>query len=157
MQLSQQVKPIPPTLSASFPRYGPLIATFLVVISGHTPLILDDPLRFLQGLITPSIIFPMLGMMLFALIFGYILGIIPTFLTRQVVQHLIRPHLTHATQKTVLFHGACAAMVWSPLLLFGLFDVMAFLTIAWFLFCVILPTSLFCSWLEWRKLNTAPK
>ena len=153
MQFSQQVKPIPNSLSATFTRYGPLIATFFVVISGHTPLLLDDPLRFLQGLITPSIIFPMLAMMLLALIFGYILGLIPTFLTGQFFQRLTLPHLAHATYKTFLYYGACAAMVWSPLLLLGCFSLMAFLTIAWFLFCVILPTSLLCSWLEWRQYS----
>jgi hypothetical protein len=95
----------------------------------------------------------MLGMMFIALILGYLLGVLPTFLTGQLFQRLIRPHLAQATRKTFLFYGACAAMVWSPFLLFGLFSLIAFMSIAWFLFCIILPTSLLCSWLEWRHFK----
>ena len=140
-------------ISFHFTCYGPQIATCLVVICGHLPLIVNDPIRFLSGLITPSIIIPMLGMMFIALILGYLLGVLPTFLTGQLFQRLIRPHLAQATRKTFLFYGACAAMVWSPFLLFGLFSLIAFMSIAWFLFCIILPTSLLCSWLEWRHFK----
>lgn len=154
MDQTQIIKPMQHTANSScFTRYGPLIATCIVVMFGHLPLLLNEPLRFLKGLITPSIVFSMLGLMLIALVFGYILGLLPTFLTGQFFQHLIRPHLAQATQKTFLYYGACAAMVWSPLLLFGLFSLITFMSIAWFLFCVILPTSLLCSWLEWRRLQ----
>lgn len=157
MPLAEQVKPTPHIVAATFTRYGPFIATCIVVMCGHIPILLSDPIAFLKGLITSSIIFAMLGMMLLALIFGYILGVLPTFLTGQFFQHLIRPHLATATQKTFLYYAACAAMVWSPLLLFGLFGWMALISIAWFLFCVIVPTSLFCGWLEWRRFSRCEK
>lgn len=42
-------------------RLAPAIATFIIVISFHILFFLDDPLQFLIGLITPSIIFSDVG------------------------------------------------------------------------------------------------
>lgn len=51
---------------------------------------LDDPLQFLIGLITPSIIFPMLALMCVALVVGYVIGILPAYLTSKIFYPLER-------------------------------------------------------------------
>lgn len=92
--------------------FGPAIATSILVLLGHAEIYLYDPIRFLKGLIDPQIIFPMLGMMLFCLVFGYIFGILPALLTGRIFEKLIQPHLPTAGWTRFIWSGFCASMIW---------------------------------------------
>ena len=71
-------------LGSAFTCYGPFIGTWIIVISLHILLYLDYPTRFLAGLVTPSIVIPMLILMLIAIVVGYVIGYIPAFITGEL-------------------------------------------------------------------------
>lgn len=146
--------------SNAYTRYGPLIATFLIVLAGHSPIIILDTLRFLQGLITPSIIFPMLALMVIASVVGYAIGIIPVYITWLVFEKKFAMKLPSATAFQALLYGVYAGLIWTPFLLLSFIDIKIFYFGLAFCGLIILPTSAICGWLEWRKLqkqeNTLP-
>ncbi len=135
----------------SFTKYGPLFATILIVVSMHIWIFSNEPIRFLHGLVTPSIIIPMLLYMLIALIFGYCIGIIPTFITQQIFYKLIKNNLAEQTQGQVLYKGFLAGVIWSPLVLFSIFDEKWLMITAFFVFVVVIPSAMLCAHIEWRK------
>ena len=136
----------------AFILLGPFIATWIAVIIGHQHLYLNDPIRFLIGLITPSIIFPMLGMMVVAMIFGYILGMLPAYLTFLIFSKLIHRHLPHAQLKHFIGYGFCAGLFWVVLtLLLVLYDHSMLRNALLLSGLVMLPTSVICAALTWKQ------
>ena len=131
-------------------RLAPAIATFIIVISFHILFFLDDPLQFLIGLITPSIIFPMLALMCVALVVGYVIGIIPAYLTSKIFYKLLGDPQENMRRSHYLKCGALATLTWSPLLIFGVFCIGTLILLGLFLLIVVLPTTLICADLEWR-------
>ena len=49
------------TKKPAFTVIGPFIGTFCVAITFHASIFQRNPQHFLQGLITPSIVVPMIG------------------------------------------------------------------------------------------------
>lgn len=131
-------------------RLAPAIATFIIVISFHILFFLDDPLQFLIGLITPSIIFPMLALMCVALVVGYVIGIIPAYLTSKIFYKLLGDPQENMRRSHYHKCGALAALTWSPLLIFGVFRIGTLILLGLFLLIVVFPTTLICADLEWR-------
>ena len=73
--------------SSAFVIWGPFIGTLIIAITFHSHIMFGDPIRFLKGLITPSIIFPMIGGLFLITPFGYLLGIIPAIIIQLLFQH----------------------------------------------------------------------
>lgn len=91
-------------------RLAPAIATVIIVISFHILFFLDDPIQFLNGLITPSIIFPMLALMCVALVVGYVIGILPAYLTTKIFYHFLGDPNQNLHRSYYLKCGALAAL-----------------------------------------------
>ena len=137
----------------SFFRFGPFIATFILIFLGHSPLIFFEPIRFLTGLVTPSILFSMLALMVLALIVGFCIGILPTYITGLIFQKLIQNKIKNLTLLQSLFYGFCAGLSWMVWVLIGLLEPKVILPILIFVGMVIIPTSMLCALLEWRRIN----
>lgn len=131
-------------------RLAPAIATFIIIISFHILFFLDDPLQFLIGLIKPSIIFPMLALMCVALVLGYVIGILPAYLTSKIFYKLLGDPQENMHRSHYLKCGALATLLWSPLLIFGVYGIPILIPIVLFLLIVVFPTTLICAELEWR-------
>lgn len=131
-------------------RLAPATATFIIVISFHIIFFLDDPLQFLIGLITPSIIFPMLALMCVALVVGYVIGIISAYLTSKIFYKLLGDPQENMRRSHYLKCGVISALLWSPLLILGVYGIPILIPIVLFLLIVVFPTTLICAELEWR-------
>ena len=76
----------------------------------HVLFFLNDPIQFLIGLITPSIIFQMLALMCVALIVGYVIGILPAYLTSKIFYHFLGDPNQNLHRSYYLKCGALAAL-----------------------------------------------
>lgn len=134
--------------------FGPFLGTLFLTIIGHSEIYLYDPMRFLKGLVTPTIIFPMLLGLVFITPFGYVLGITPAFLTERVYVKFIKDRLYQSNFLHMLIYGCVLALIWAPVIL-----VLSSLTLKmWTVFVVIqfliiLPTTVVCIFIEWRRLK----
>lgn len=94
-----------------FVKYGPLIATFIIVIIFHSMFFYKDPVKFLNGLVTPSILLQMFGFLIAAIITGYIIDVIPTFITGQFFFNFFGQTYQPASLRRVIFYGFHVAMI----------------------------------------------
>ncbi|MFC3903569.1 hypothetical protein SAMN05421749_102366 [Acinetobacter marinus] len=135
----------------SFTKFGSAIATFMIVISFHVLFFLNDPMQFLLGLITPSIILPMLALMCVALVVGYLIGTIPAYLTSQLFYQFLGDPRENMRRSHYLKCGVLVALAWSLLLILWALLTGAWIALGLFLFIVVFPTILICADLEWRE------
>lgn len=139
---------------SSFIIYGPFLGTLFLTIAGHSDIYLYEPMRFLKGMVTPSIIFPMLGLLLLITPFGYLIGITPAFLTERLFEKFIKHKLSQAHFFQALMYGCGLGLIWAPLILyFSSFTLKLWTVFTVFQFCLVLPTTLICTLIEWRRLK----
>ena len=132
--------------------YGPFFGTLFLAIIGHSHIYLNDPMRFLIGMVTPSIIFPMLLGLAFITPFGYLIGIIPAFLTDRIYLKFVQEKISQAHFFQVLIYGCGLGLIWAPLIFIlslNTLKVWPFFIVLQFL--IILPTTLICTLIEWKK------
>lgn len=140
--------------TTAFTRFGPMIGTFIIVISFHILFFLDHPAKFLQGLITPSVIIPMFFLMLIAIIIGYVIGYIPAYITGELFLHIFKNKLANANLYQVIAYGCFTSFLWIPLLLIlSQFSHEWSLIFLYLQFIFILPITIICAVIEWRKLR----
>ena len=141
-------------LGSSFTCYGPFIGTWIIVISFHILVYLDHPSHFLAGLVTPSIVISMLILMLIALVVGYIIGYIPAFITGELFLHIFKNKLANANLYQVIAYGSLTSFLWTPvLLIFPQFFKEWLKAFLYFHFVFILPITVICAVIEWKKLK----
>lgn len=112
----------------------------------------DDPSRFLHGLITPHIIFPMLLAFVFILPFGYLIGLIPSLISKLLFEHFYAVKISSASFSRATLYGLVIGLIWSPLIL--AIDLATGASLKLFLyveFVLILPICVICTWIEWKK------
>lgn len=140
--------------TTAFTRYGPIIGTFIIVISFHILIYSDHPARFLQGLITPSVVMPMFVLMLIAIVVGYIIGYIPAYITGELFLHLFKNKLADANLYRVITYGCCTGFLWTPVsLLISQFSHEWLPIFLYLQFVFILPITVMCAVIEWRQLK----
>ena len=88
----------------------------------------------------------MLALMCVALVMGYVIGIISAYLTSKIFYKLLGDPQENMHRSHYLKCGALATLLWSPLLIFGVYGI----PIVLFLLIVVLPTTLICAELESR-------
>ena len=141
-------------LGSAFTCYGPFIGTWIIVISLHILVYLDNPTRFLAGLVTPSIVIPMLILMLIAIVVGYVIGYIPAFITGELFLHIFKNKLANANLYQVIAYGSLTSFLWTPvLLIFPQFFKEWLKAFLYFHFVFILPITVICAVIEWKKLK----
>ena len=141
-------------LGSAFTCYGPFIGTWIIVISLHILVYLDNPTRFLAGLVTPSIVIPMLILMLIAIVVGYVIGYIPAFITGELFLHIFKNKLAKANLYQVIAYGSLTSFLWTPvLLIFPQFFKEWLKAFLYFHFVFILPITVICAVIEWKKLK----
>lgn len=140
--------------TTAFTRFGPMIGTFIIVISFHILIFLDHPARFLEGLVTPSVIIPMFLLMLIAIAVGYVIGYIPAFITGELFLHIFRKKLPDANLYKIILYSLFIGLMWAPILLIILlfFEEML-ISFLYLQFVFIIPITTICSVLEWKKLK----
>ncbi len=107
---------------SAFILCGPLIGTFIITITFHSGLFFYDPMRFLKGLITPSIIFPMIAAFILITPIGYLLGCIPAIITNLLFKHffakIVYYSLTAFLEKCKVYTknicGKCPLSLFTP-------------------------------------------
>ena len=141
-------------LGSAFTCYGPFIGTWIIVISLHILVYLDNPTRFLAGLVTPSIVISMLILMLIAIVVGYVIGYIPAFITGELFLHIFKNKLANANLYQVIAYGSLTSFLWTPvLLIFPQFFKEWLKAFLYFHFVFILPITVICAVIEWKKLK----
>ncbi|ENX42638.1 hypothetical protein [Acinetobacter sp. NIPH 2100] len=141
-------------VTTTFTRYGPIIGTLIIVISFHILIYLDHPARFLQSLITPSVVIPMCILMLITIVVGYIIGYIPAYITGELFLHIFKNKLANANLYQVIAYGCFTSFLWIPLLLiFSQFSHEWLLIFLYLQFVFILPITVICAVIEWRQLK----
>ena len=138
--------------NSAFIAIGSFFGTFIFTLSFHLLIFLDDPIRFLHGLITPHIIFPMLLGFVFILPFGYLIGLLPAFISKLLFEHFYAVKISPASFSRATLYGLVIGLIWSPLIL--VIDLAIGLEFKLFLyveFVLILPVCVICTWIEWRK------
>ena len=139
--------------STAFTRCGPLIGTCIIVFSFHIFIFLDHPTRFLQGLITPSVIIPMLLLMAIAIMVGYVIGYIPAYITGKLFLQIFGNKLANANLFKVIAYGGFISILWAPIILILMqlskVNILLFLYLQ---FIFILPITVICAVMEWKKL-----
>lgn len=138
--------------TTTFTRYGSTIGTFVIVISFHILIYLDHPARFLQSLITPSVVIPMLCLMLIAIVVGYVVGYIPAYITGELFLHIFKDKLVNANLYQAITYGCFTSLLWAPLLLLlSQFAHDWLVTFLYLQFVFILPIPTICAVIEWKK------
>lgn len=138
----------------AFIYIGPFIGTFCVAITFHISAIQRDYLHFLQGLITLSIVLPMIAALIFITPFGYLFGFIPATITNLLFERLFKTKMASATVFKAFVYGCVLSSIWIPLT-----SILAMLTLqplSFFLytqFVLIFPSTIICTLLEWKKLK----
>jgi len=141
-------------LGSAFTCYGPFIGTWIIVISLHILLYQDNPTRFLAGLVTPSIVIPMLILMLIAIVVGYVIGYIPAFMTGELFLHIFKNKLAKANLYQVIAYGSLTSFLWTPVSLLLSQSSQEWLQPFLYLqFVFILPITVICAIIEWKKLK----
>ena len=85
-----------------------------------------------------------------ALVVGYVIGILPTYLTSKMFYKLLGDPQENMHRSHYLKCGALATLLWSPLLILGVYGTPILIPIVLFLLIVVFPTTLICAELEWR-------
>ena len=141
------------TSMTAFTCYGPFIGTWIIVLSFHSLIFLDHPARFLVGLVTPSIIIPMVLLMCIAMIMGYMIGFIPAYITGQLFAVLFQHKLANANLFKATVYGCVLGLLWAPVLgIFLLFSQQQLLPFLYLQFIFIVPITIICTLIEWKKL-----
>ncbi|WP_180156291.1 hypothetical protein [Acinetobacter sp. YH12045] len=138
--------------NSAFIAIGSLLGTLLFTLSFHLLIFLDDPSRFLHGLITPHIIFPMLLAFVFILPFGYLIGLLPALVSKLLFEHFYAVKIGSASFSRATLYGLVIGLMWSPIIL--VIDLAVGAGSKFFLFVefvLILPVCLVCTWIEWKK------
>ena len=138
--------------NSAFTAIGSLLGTLLFTLSFHLLIFLDDPNRFLHGLITPHIIFPMLLAFVFILPFGYFIGLLPALVSKLLFEHFYAVRIGSASFYRATLYGLMLGLMWSPIIL--ILDLAAGAGLKFFLyveFVLIFPVCLVCNWIEWKK------
>ncbi|WP_173912764.1 hypothetical protein [Acinetobacter sp. Marseille-Q1618] len=137
---------------SAFSAIGPFIGTLIVIITFHSFMFADNPSRFIQGLITPHIIFPMLFAFVCILPFGYLIGLLPSIISKLLFEHFYAVKINSASVSRATLYGFFLGLMWSPLILVICLatgaDFKLFLYVE---FVLILPVCIVCTWIEWRK------
>lgn len=142
-------KPFVPSL---FILIGPFIGLLCITLVFHSHIIFYEPLRFLKGLVTPTIIFPMLGYLLLLTPFSYLIGVLPAFIIDQFFKKIFKNKLYQANFSTALIYGCVLGFIWSPILfLLSLYNIEPIKIFLFLQFYLILPTTVICTLLEWKK------
>ncbi len=133
-----------------YPQHGPWIATIFVVISGHFEIIFYEPLRFLAGLISPIIMAGMLLFTLVAMLFGYLIGILPALLTGHLFNKIINKNLPNATQFQFLATGFMVSLIWLIPICILVLNQPYLWKIALAMVSIISITSILCAEISWE-------
>ena len=138
--------------NSAFTAIGSFFGTLLFTLSFHSLIFLDDPIRFLHGLITPRIIFPMLLGFIFILPFGYLIGLLPAVISKLLFEHFFAFKIGSVSFSRATLYGFALGLMWSPLILaFDLATGAGFKLFLYVEFVLILPVCMLCTWIEWRK------
>lgn len=138
--------------SSAFVMWGPFIGTLIIAITFHSQIMFGDPMRFLKGLITPSIIFPMIGGLFLIMPFGYLLGIIPALVTQWLFQHFFEQKLVQISLIRSIIYGGILGLMLAPfIVIFAILTPSPIFTFSYLQFFLILPTTLICTVIEWKK------
>ena len=138
--------------NSAFISIGSFIGTLIFMGIFHSMMFYDDPNRFLRGLITPHIIFPMLLAFVFILPFGYLIGLLPALVSKLLFEHFFAVKIDKASFHRAILYGFVIGLMWSPLIL--AIDLVVGAGLKFFLyveFVLIIPVCLVCTWIEWRK------
>ena len=141
--------------NSAFISIGSLLGTLLFTLSFHSLMFFDDPIRFLHGLITPHIVFPMLLAFVFILPFGYFIGLLPALISKGLFEHFYVAKIGSVSFSRATLYGLVIGLMWSPIIL--ILDLAVGAGLKFFLyveFVLILPVCLVCTWIEWRKAMT---
>jgi len=149
--MNNKIKPI---RSSLFILLGPFIGLLCITIVFHSHIFFYEPLRFIKGLVTPSIIFPMLAYLLLLTPFSFLIGILPAFITDRIFHIFFKKKIYKANFLKVFIYGCLLGFMWLPILLFLflLFTNLGYIKILYIQLFLILPTTIICTLLEWRKL-----
>lgn len=138
--------------NSAFIAIGSFFGTLLFTLSFHSLIFFDDPIRFLHGLITPHIIFPMLLAFIFILPFGYLIGLLPATISKLLFEHFFAVKIGSVSFSRATLYGFALGFMWSPLILvIDLATGAAFKLFLYVEFVLILPVCVICTWIEWRK------
>ncbi|APR71088.1 hypothetical protein [Acinetobacter haemolyticus] len=144
--------------SSAFIIWGPFIGTLIIVITFHSPIMFGDPIRFLKGLITPSVIFPMIGGLFLITPFGYLLGIFPAIITQLLFQHFFAQKLAQTSlMRSIIYSGFLGFMLAPFTLILAILTPSPLIIFSYLQFVLILPTTLICTVIEWKKVKTIGK
>ena len=138
--------------NSAFIAIGSFFGTLLFTLSFHSLMFFDDPIRFLRGLITPSIIFPMLLGFVFILPFGYLIGLIPATVSKLLFEHFYAVKIGSVNFSRATLYGIILGLMWAPVLI--AIDLAMDMEFKLFLYLegvLILPVCVMCTWIEWRK------
>jgi hypothetical protein len=139
---------------SAFVIWGPFIGTLIIAITFHSQIMFDDPMRFLKGLITPSIIFPMIGGLFLITPFGYLLGIIPALITQLLFQHYFEQKLAQISLTRSIIYGGILGLMLSPFIfIFSIVTPSPLFTFSYLQFVLILPTTIICTVIEWKRVQ----
>ena len=138
--------------NSAFTAIGSFFGTLLFTLSFHSLMFFDDPIRFLHGLITPHIIFPMLLAFIFILPFGYLIGLLPAVISKLLFEHFFAAKIGSMSFSRVTLYGIILGLMWAPLLI--VIDLAMGMEFRLFLYAegvLILPVCVMCTWVEWKK------
>ena len=137
---------------SAFILCGPFIGTFIIAITFHSEIIFYNPMRFLKGLITPSIIFPMIAASILITPIGYLLGCIPVIITNLLFNHFFASKLALASWRYSLIYGCLLGFMLAPfILIIAIVTPSPLFTFLYLQFVLILPTTLICTFIEWKR------
>lgn len=139
---------------SAFVIWGPFIGTLIIAITFHSHIMFDDPIRFLQGILTPSIIFPMIGGLFLITPFGYLLGIIPALITQWLFQHFFEQKLVQISLIQCMVYGGILGLMLAPfIVIFAILSPSPLFIFSYLQFVLILPTTLICTVIEWKRIK----
>ncbi len=142
--------------NSAFIAIGSFFGTLLFTLSFHSLMFFDDPIRFLRGLITPSIIFPMLLGFIFVLPFGYLIGLIPATISKLLFEHFYAVKIGSVSFSRATLCGVILGLMWAPLLIvIDLTMGMEFKLFLYVEFVLILPVCVMCTWIERYKATNS--
>lgn len=138
--------------SSAFVIWGPFIGTLIIAITFHSHIMFGDPIRFLKGLVTPSIIFPMIGGLFLITPFGYLLGILPAIITQLLFQHFFAEKLSQIRLMRSIIYGGILGLMLAPFtLIIAILTPSPLFIFSYLQFVLILPTTLICTIIEWKR------
>ena len=137
--------------SNAFTKYGALIAGFLPLLMINHTGNWYIPTQTFQNLLNPSNIISTVfsNLFYFGMVFGT--GYIPTWITGNLFFKLFGSKYRSANFCQILLYGFIVGSFWYILLIF--FIIIQNLIEFWLVFVtfIILPTSMICAVIEWKK------